>query len=137
YAPAFAFDALELYKGLGDTGGIADFVLGMLSGQLLVHNGRFRDEFGQKSRTWVFQNMFDSTLRRVQRAEKGIPEKYWVHINDERTKKYQEMFREVRQRLWDVNWYSHKMQRLLKKVRCKTNPSLAECSMSTEGGPVR
>lgn len=136
YAPAFAFEALELYKGLGDTGGIADFVLGMLSGQLLVHNDKFPDAFGQKSRSWVFKNMFDSTLNRIKQAEANIPDKYWVNISDDRAKKYREMFRKVRQRLWDANWYNHKMQTLLKKVRCKTNPGLAECSMNTEGGPV-
>lgn len=136
YAPAFAFEALELYKGLKPGGGIADFVLGMLSGQVIVHKDRFPDEFGQKSRTWVYKHMFDSTLNRIKQSEESIPDKFWVHINDKRTKKYYEMFRKVRQRLWEQNWYSHRMQKLLKRIRCKTNPSLAECTMDTEGGPA-
>lgn len=136
YAPSFAYDALELYKGLGENGGIADFVLGMLSGQLIIHQDAFPDDFGQKSREWVFNNMFDSTLRRVKAADNDIPEKYWVHISGERDKNYREMFRDTRQNLWEQEWYSHKMQHLLKKIRCSTNSGLAECSQASEGGPV-
>ena len=136
YAPAFAYNALELYKGLGENGGIADFVLGMLSGQLVARDDRFSDEFAQKSRSWVFENMFDSTLRQVTGAESEIPDRFWVRINGERTTNYRNMFREVRQKLWDQNWYSHRMQMLLKKVRCNSDRGLAECSLDTEGGPV-
>ena len=136
YAPAFAYNALELYKGLGDNGGIADFVLGMLSGQILIHEDRFPDGFGQKSRSWVFNNMFDSTLQRVTGAEDDIPSKFWVKINDQRSKKYRELFRNVREKLWQQNWYSHRTQHLLKKIRCDTTPGLAECSLDSEGGPV-
>jgi hypothetical protein len=136
YAPSFAYNALELYKGLGEKGGIADFVLGMLSGQIVVHQDRFPDDFGQKSRSWVFDHMYDSTMRRVKNADDEIPEKYWVHISGERDTNYREMFRKTRQNLWDQDWYSHKMQHLLKKIRCSTDGSLAECSLDSEGGPV-
>ncbi|KEZ75908.1 putative solute-binding protein [Salinisphaera hydrothermalis] len=136
YAPSFAYDALELYKGLGNNGGIADFVLGMLSGQLVFHKDKFPADFGQKSRTWVFNNMYDPTMRRVKRSDNKIPDKYWVHISGERDQKYREMFRKTRQKLWDDGWYSHKMQHLLKKIRCSTHPGLAECSLDSEGGPV-
>ncbi len=136
YAPAFAYNALELYKGLGENGGIADFVLGMLSGQLIARADRFDSGFGQQSRTWVFNNMFDSTLSRVTGAEDEIPSKFWVHINGERDANYREMFRNVRMKLWDQDWYSHRMQHLLKKIRCSSEPGLAECSQASEGGAV-
>ncbi|MDN5939935.1 MAG: DUF6091 family protein [Salinisphaera sp.] len=137
YAPGWAFEAMELYKGLGDEGGISDFVLGILTGQIMIHKDRFPDELAQKSRTWVLENMYDQVLRWVKDAEQNIPQKYWVHLEGEKEQQYRAMFRKTRQRLWEQNWYSHKMQTLLKKVRCKTNPGLAECSMNTEGGPVR
>lgn len=136
YAPSFAYDALELYKGLGDNGGIADFVLGMLSGQLVMHKDRFPSGFGQKSRTWVFNNMYAPTMRRVKQADDQIPDKYWVPISGERNQKYREMFRKTRQKLWNEDWYSHKMQHMLKKIRCSGDPGLAECSLDSEGGPV-
>ncbi len=137
YAPSFAYNALELYKGLGEEGGIADFVLGMLSGQIVVHQDRFADDFGQKSRTWVLNNMYEPTMRRVERADADIPDKYWVEISGERDAKYRNMFRETRVELWERDWYSHRMQHLLKKIRCSSDPSLAECGMDSEGGPVR
>lgn len=136
YAPSFAYKALELYKGLKPNGGVADFVLGMLSLQIDIHKNRFPAGFGQKSRTWVANTMWNTAINRVKRADKSIPAKYWVHINAKRSKKYRALAVQVRQKLWDDGWYSHKMQRLLKKIRCKTNPSMAECSSNTEGGPV-
>ncbi len=136
YAPSFAYDALELYKGLGHNGGIADFVLGMLSGQLVFHKDRFPSDFGQKSRTWVYNHMYGPTMRRVKQSDDKIPDKYWVHISGDRDKKYRQMFRKTREKLWDEGWYSHKMQHLLKKIRCSTDPGLAECSLDSEGGAV-
>lgn len=137
YSPGWGYQALELYKGLGDSGGIADFVLGLLSGQILIHTDRFAQGFGQTSRTWVLNNLFEPYLRQVKLGEQDIPDKYWFHVAGEQETEYRTMFRKTRQHLWDANWYSHKMQKLLKKIRCKTHPGLAECSMNTEGGPVR
>jgi len=136
YAPSFAYNALELYKGLKPDGGIADFVLGMLSGQIVIRKDEFPDGFGQKSRTWVANNMYASTMRRVRSADKEIPDEKWVHISGERSGNYREMFRNTREDLWDQGWYSHKMQHLLKKIRCDTDPGLAECSLDSEGGAV-
>lgn len=136
YAPSFAYNALELYKGLDGNGGIADFVLGMLSGQILINTKDFPSGFGQKSRSWVFNNMFASTLRRVKRSDADIPDKYWVHISGKRDANYREMFRKTRQKLWDDGWYNHRMQHLLKKIRCSSNPGLGECSLDSEGGSV-
>ncbi|HEU0195873.1 MAG TPA: putative solute-binding protein [Nevskiaceae bacterium] len=136
YAPSFAYKALELYKGLQHNGGIADYVLGQLSLQLDIHKNKFPAAFGQASRTWVAQNLWSTAIAKVKESDAGIPKKYWVHISGDRTKKYNNLAAQVRQRLWDDGWYAHKMQRLLKKIRCQGDPSMAECSASTEGGPV-
>lgn len=136
YAPSFAYKALELYKGLGKNGGIADFVLGMLSLQIDIHKKDFPQSFGQKSRTWVLNNLWQPALRRIKHDDNAIPNHYWVHISGPRAKKYRTIFLHTRQRLWNDGWYNHKMQHLLKQIRCNTNPSLAECSEHYEGGPV-
>lgn len=136
YAPAFAYKALELYKGLGKKGGIADFPLGMLSLQMDIHKNRFPAGYGQKSRDWAVKELLPKALKLEKSFDKAIPAKYWVHISHQRIKKYRALLVQVRQRLWDDGWYNHKMQRLLKKIRCKTNPSAAECSQKNEGGPV-
>lgn len=76
-------------------------------------------------------------MTRIRRSDRGIPDRYWEHINGERETKYRSMLREIRQRLWREGWYDHRMQHLLKKIRCSTNPGLAECSLDSEGGAVR
>jgi len=136
YAPALAYEPLELKTGLTPDGGIADFVLGMLSGQILIHRDRFDDSFGPKSRQWVSDHLVDQTVAMAEKAQARIPEKFWVRINAEREDRYRERFRDVRETLWDEGWYSHRMQRLLKKVRCASDAGLAECTLDTEGGTV-
>lgn len=134
YAPSFAYKALELYKGLGSSGGIADYVLGMLSLQVDIHKDKFPADFGQKSRTWVADNMWDTAIARIKQSDSDIPSNYWYHIDDTRTKNYGEMLVKVRQGLWDNGWYNHDMQHMLKKIRCKTSGGAAECTQQTEGG---
>ena len=136
YAPSFAYKALELYKGVGTKGGIADYVLGMLSLQLDIHKDKFPDGFGQKSRTWVINNLWSTAIARVKASDAAIPKKDWVHVSGDLDKKFSSLTVQVRQHLWDDGWYDHKMQHLLKKIRCKGDPSKAECSQNTEGGPV-
>jgi hypothetical protein len=136
YAPAYAYQALELYKGLGKKGGVADFSLAMMSLQMDIHWKRFPKGFGQKSRTWAVRNLLPRALRLVKKYDQEIPDHYWVHISGARAKKYRRLLVQARQRLWDDHWYNHKMQHLLKKIRCHYHPSLGECSESTEGGPA-
>lgn len=136
YAPAIVYKPLELYKGLGKKGGIADFVLGMLSLQMVVHSDRFPAGFAAASRKWAVNNAWGRVMQMVSQADKSIPEHYWVKISGDRETKYRQMLRKIRQTLWNKGWYNHRMQHLLKKIRCSDDPSLAECSLDTEGGPV-
>ena len=57
-------------------------------------------------------------------------------VDGQRKARYRQMFRHVRERYWRDNWYDHRMQHLLKKIRCGNDKSLAECSLDSEGGPV-
>ena len=136
YAPALAFEPLELYQGVENDGGIARFPLGMLSNQVLIHQDRFSDNFGQKSRAWVAKHLFQPAAEQARAAEDAVPEDYWVTISDKQQADYTRLFRNVRQQLWDEEWYNHRMQRLLKKIRCDRSSSSAECSLDSEGGPV-
>ncbi|GAB3675262.1 putative solute-binding protein [Salinisphaera aquimarina] len=136
YAPAIAYKALELYRGLGDSGGVADFVLGMLSAQMVIHRDRFPAVFAARSRRWAAEHAWGRIIPRIRQADAQIPDRYWVRINGERETRYRAMLLKIRQRLWRDNWYDHRMQHLLKKIRCADDAALAECSGSTEGGPV-
>lgn len=136
YAPATAYGPFELAKGMGSQGGVSDFVLGIVSDQLVAHQARFDDGFGLRSRHWVLDNLFDSMLAQVRQAEQAIPASYWVQLSHERSHDYQQMIRDARASLWDRGWYSHRMQHLLKKIRCADSPAAAECTAPTEGGAV-
>ena len=137
YAPAIAYEPLELYKGLGESGGVADFVLGMLSLQMVILHDRFPDGFAAASRRYAVDEGWDRAIRLIEKADETIPDRYWVHIDGQRETKYRRMLSDIRERLWDNGWYNHRMQHLLKKIRCDTNGALAECSTNTEGGAVR
>jgi hypothetical protein len=136
YAPSFAYERLGLAKGLGTTGGIADYALGMLSLQIDIYKNRFPPGFGQQSRTWVSKSAWDPAMGQIIEADNAIPKKYWVHIPDDRARSYANMLVQVRKDLWDNGWYDHTMQRMLKKIRCQSNHSAGECSLDTEGGSI-
>lgn len=137
YAPAFAYEALEMYKGLGEEGGILNYNLGILTFQINIQHERFPEGFGQKSRAWVLENMWDDGLRIAKQAESKIPEKYWVELDKESQEKYNDMFTGVRQNLYEDNEvYDREMQKMLKKIRCRELSGNAECSDDTEGGPA-
>ncbi|HYW05220.1 MAG TPA: putative solute-binding protein [Gammaproteobacteria bacterium] len=130
YAPAYAYKALELYKGLGKHGGIIDYVLAQLTYQMVTHRKEFSGKFLQKSRDWA-ANHFDQALAIAKRSEAQIPKKYWIHIPKKDRRRYQQMFRNVRLKLRkEGGVYSPRMMKLLWKVRCHYHPSDAECSES-------
>lgn len=136
YAPATAYKPYELAKGMGTQGGVSHFVLGMVSDQVLIHTKQFADGFGATSRGWMLNHLFDRTLARVQAAEQQIPASSWVQLNPARTHDYQQMIRDARETLWSQGWYSHRMQHLLKQIRCSNNPDAAECTADSEGGAM-
>tara|TARA_R100001440_G_scaffold49197_2_gene69126 strand:- start:52319 stop:53362 length:1044 start_codon:yes stop_codon:yes gene_type:complete len=134
YAPAFAYEALELYKGVGDKGGVVDYPLAQLTVQLVAKDGVFDEKTAQASREVVW-GMYGQAMGLVKRSEAAIPDEQWVHISDADVQGYQEMFRENRLELRDgkngaPEVYDPKMMGLLSKVRCASNPGSSECTAS-------
>lgn len=134
YAPAFAYEALELYKGLGDKGGIVDYPLAQLTYQIIARDDVFDDKTAQASREVVW-GMYGQAMNLVTNSEDGISDKHWIHIPDADVQGYQEMFRENRLQLRDgkndaPSVYSPKMLSLMSKVRCNSNPGASECTAS-------
>jgi len=132
YAPAFAYEALELYKGIGDKGGIVDYPLAQLTYQVVVRDEILDDETAQKARE-VAWNMFPQAMNLIERQEAAIPDEKWIRISREDIRGYQEMFRENRLEMRDgkngaPDVYDPKMLTLLRKIRCTSNPSAAECT---------
>ncbi|WP_421911135.1 putative solute-binding protein [Marinobacter sp.] len=134
YAPAFAYEALELYKGIGEDGGIVDYPLAQLTIQIIARDNVFDDTTAQKSRD-VAWGMYGQAMDLIQRQESAIPEEKWIRIPDADIEGYQEMFRENRLQLRDgtdgaKKVYHPKMMSLLSKIRCSSNPGASECTAS-------
>lgn len=126
YAPAVAYKPLELYKGLEENGGILRFVLAYMDFQILIRADKFPKGFAQSSRSKV-ASYFDKVNEFVEKETKEIDPKYWIDLSDEAKHQYGGMLRDVRVKLRDQGVYDGKMLKLMRKLRCKTNPAAAEC----------
>jgi hypothetical protein len=118
YAPATAYAPLELYKGLGDDGGIVKFPLSQLTLQVLIRSSAFPDGFGQTSRTWS-AGQFASVLELTTQAESDIDAKYWVTVPDDDAPKYTAMFKDVRTQLVGQGVYDPTVVKLLEAIAAK------------------
>lgn len=132
YGPGVAYKALELYKGIGDKGGVVRYPITQLTFQILIRSANFPADYGQKSRQWAAQN-FDRVAGLARKAESSIPGKHWIEIPDEHKAKYDQMFRDVRIRLRDKEKVFHPtMLTLMRRVRCDKDPARAECAEKRE-----
>jgi len=125
-APALAYDAFELHKGLGDRGGIVDYRLQYALMQVIIRKDSLPTGFGNEMRKHSF-NRFDEMQKMIELAEKNIPEKHWIKLEKETEAEYDRMTRKVRLALRDENLYDKKALRLQWKIRCKSAPSRGEC----------
>ena len=131
YAPAVAYKPLEMYKGLEPNGGIINYILAHMDFQLVIHADRFPADFAQNSRSLMAAN-YDRALAFVDEETAKIDKKYWINLPQEYSVQYDKMLRDVRLALRDEGVYSAKMLTLLRKIRCKGNPSAAECTEKLE-----
>ena len=132
YAPAFAYEALELYKGLGDKGGIVDYPLAQLTIQIVARENVLDDDTAQAARQ-VAWGMYPQAMNLINKQEEAIPEEKWIRIPEKDIQGYQEMFRQNRIEMRDglngaPDVYHKKMLGLLSKIRCSSNPSASECT---------
>lgn len=130
-APAAAFKPLELYKGLGKKGAIADFPVVQLTYQLVIRRDKFPPDLGQKSRAWVDQQ-YDRAMSLINTSEKQIDAKYWMKIPQADKDKYEVLLRDSRISLTQDGIYDKRMMAVLRKIRCQTDPANAECSQQLE-----
>lgn len=132
FAPLAAYNALELYRGMGKKGGIVDYVLGQLTMQLISRQGTFSDEYAAWSREWFASDGWDRAMKVVRNAQEEVPDKWIIPISAADDARYNEMMREARIPMTKNGIYDKEMMTLLRKVRCKVEPSRAECSDNRE-----
>ncbi|AZZ95166.1 hypothetical protein EUZ85_01480 [Hahella sp. KA22] len=126
YAPAIAYQPLELYKGVEPDGGVYSYSFAQMTYQVLVRKDRFKADFAQKAREH-FQGRFDELMEMVRKAEAEIPAKVWIHPNQEEATGFNNMLKEVRIALKQDGAYDPKALQLMLKVRCHSDPANAEC----------
>jgi len=126
FAPIAAYSALELYKGMQPDGGMIDYVLGQLTAQVILKTDRFPDGYADSSRKYML-GQFDRAMTVIENANNEVDKKWWIRIPEADKLRYDEMMREARIALTNDGVYSKDMMSLLRKVRCKEEPSRAEC----------
>ncbi|TXL19046.1 hypothetical protein BMR06_11955 [Methylococcaceae bacterium HT5] len=127
YGPAVVYQAMELYKGLQEKGGVIRFPVAQLSLQIIIRKAEFPAEFGQKSREYAF-SQFDKAVLLAQNYEQRIAPKWWLNVSEANQSRYHDIYRKTRISLRDKGVYNAKMLRVMRLVRCKKNPQLSECT---------
>lgn len=126
-APGLAYEPMEMYKGLEPGGGIIKWPTLQITMQLLVRWEKIPEGFAQKSRD-LMASKYKDQIRKIVDSEMTIPEKYWINIDDKTQDNWNETFRESRIALREQGVYNAKALTLFRKVRCKIEPALAECT---------
>lgn len=137
YAPAAAYQYLEMDRGMGDKGGIVRYPLGQFTLQLVARADEFDEDFARLSRR-IIANLYDTAMTLTARHEQAIPANRWVDIPPDSIAEYQEMLRSVRVQIINgelesqklANVYHPDMLRLLRKIRCHTAIGSVECTSS-------
>jgi len=127
FAPALAYNTFELYKGLGETGGIIDFNILYAVMQMVVNTEKVPEAFASQMRQHALSR-FDELENTVKQARSEIPQHYWVKLDGAELQEYENLSKEIRLALRDEKAYDPKAISLLWKIRCKFNPSNTECS---------
>lgn len=129
--PAVAFKPLEINKGVGTQGAMFRFPVALTTYDVLIHQNKFPNDFGQKSRSW-FAGQIDRQMSEVNKIEKSIEPRYWADVALNLVPGYVRILREARISLTKDGIYNKKMIGILKEIRCRQNPTNYECSL-TEG----
>jgi hypothetical protein len=127
FAPALAYNTFELYKGLGEKGGIIDFNILYAVMQMVVNHEKVPEGFAANMRKHALSR-FNELENTVKIAHSEIPQKYWVKLTAEQKIEFSNLSKEIRLSLRDEGAYDSKAITILWKIRCKFNPSATECA---------
>lgn len=131
YAPAVAYEPMELYRGLGNKGGIFRYKIAQMNFQILLWHERFPDNYIQRVREHAFESV-DGAYEIIRDAEERIDDDYWMYPSPEEKAEYDEMLREVRIQLRDEGVFDATALRVMRGVRCRVEPARAECTENRE-----
>jgi len=130
-APAAAFKALELHKGLGSKGAIVNYPILQVTGNIIIRPDRFPKGYGQQSREWV-KSQLPRAFGILGKMKADIPSKYWMDVPTPDKPGYQKMMRDARINLTQQGVYDKRMMKLLWQFRCKEDAKNFECGLQDE-----
>ncbi|TCB64435.1 putative solute-binding protein [Acinetobacter sp. ANC 4178] len=130
-APAAAFKALELHKGLGSKGAIVNYPILQVTGNIIIRPDRFPKGYGQQSREWV-KSQLPRAFGILGKMKADIPNKYWMDVPAPDKPGYQKMMRDARINLTQQGVYDKRMMKLLWQFRCKEDAKNFECGLQDE-----
>ena len=136
-APALAYQPFELYRGLGDKGGIYRFPVAWITGAIVVNRDAMLAKFPNMDeqilamRDYALAGLED-VFERLKQVEKEVQEKHWMELPEADKERYTQLMREVRIQMTKKGFYDPRMMSILKRVRCSHNPGNAECTMNDE-----
>ncbi|MCG8313580.1 MAG: DUF6091 family protein [Pseudomonadales bacterium] len=136
-APALAYKPFELYKGLGEKGGIYRFPVAMMTGALVINRERMLKKFPEMDsqilalRDYALAGL-EEVFSRLAEIETEVESHHWMELSPEEKIRYTEMMRQVRIQMTKKGYYDPKMMSILKRVRCSHTPDNAECTMNDE-----
>lgn len=126
-APLVAYGFMELYKGMTPDGGIVDYPFTQLSMQLIGRLDKFPNAIAQLIREASLAS-YGKIHRQLQAEDKRVPSHWWIHISNTDKNKYDIMMQDARNTLRKKGYYSGAMLDLQHRIRCKYDPSRAECA---------
>ncbi|MDS1310874.1 putative solute-binding protein [Marinobacter xiaoshiensis] len=127
YAPAVAYQPLELYKGVEPNGGVLKYALAYMNFQIILHRDRFPDSAGQMVRDEAVKRMGEA-YDIISQAEAEMPESVWMTLPREVTAEYDKMLQKVRLSLVDDGVYDERAIKLMKAIRCRVDATRSECA---------
>lgn len=126
-APLVAYRVMELYRGMGESGGIVDYPFSQLTLQLVGLRDKFPTEIAQLVRE-DFYKRFAEIEALVEKQTGDIDDNLWIPISRQEKTEYEQMMMEARIQLRERDYYHPDMLTLQRKVRCKFNPAHFECA---------
>jgi hypothetical protein len=131
FAPAVAYQPLEIYRGVGSKGGVSRLPLAFTSVQLVLNRSRFPEGFGEKSRQfWLDQ--YEVIVTAVRKAEASIPAQAWVDYPPEEAATFVAGQRDLRVELANKGFYNKQGLKIMKRVRCSVYAAAPECNTTAE-----
>jgi hypothetical protein len=130
-APSIVYRPFELHKGIGRKGGVTRFPITILSYQMVIRSDRFPEGFGQASRTHFARNV-DEAIRIARKSDQDIPPQFWLDPSADENDQYMVLMRQGRVLMANKGLFDKTGLKILKRIRCNTEPAAAECSERTE-----